>query len=102
MCDLASVSRAGYYRRLEENQPDEAEMKLGTALPEIVLAHHRRYGYRRVTGRTAPPRHGGQPQARAAIDAERQPAGGAVPQVSVVLALTPLARLRAAVELQLA
>jgi putative transposase len=49
MCDLARVSRAGYYRQLEESMPDEAEMKLRTAIQEIVLAHHRRYGYRRVT-----------------------------------------------------
>jgi putative transposase len=49
MCCLAGVSRAGYYRQLEESQPDEAEMALRTAIQEIVLAHHRRYGYRRVT-----------------------------------------------------
>jgi len=49
MCDLARVSRAGYYRQLEETAPGEAEMKLRTAIQEIVLAHHRRYGYRRVT-----------------------------------------------------
>jgi len=49
MCDLARVSRAGYYRQLEETAPDEAEMKLRTAIQEVVLAHHRRYGYRRVT-----------------------------------------------------
>jgi putative transposase len=45
----AGVSRAGSYRQLEENEPDEAEMALRTALQDIVLAHHRRYGYRRVT-----------------------------------------------------
>jgi len=49
MCYLAGVSRAGYYRRLVETEPDEAEMALRTAIQEIVLAHHRRYGYRRVT-----------------------------------------------------
>jgi putative transposase len=49
MCFLAGVSRAGYYRQLEESEPDEAEMALRTALQDIVLAHHRRYGYRRVT-----------------------------------------------------
>ncbi len=49
MCHLAGVSRASYYRQLVESEPDEAEMALRTAIQEIVLAHHRRYGYRRVT-----------------------------------------------------
>lgn len=49
MCDLAGVSRAGYYRRWKEIEPDEAAMSLRAAIQEIVLAHHRRYGYRRVT-----------------------------------------------------
>lgn len=49
MCYLAGVSRAGYYRQWMESAPDEAEMALRTAIQEIVLAHHRRYGYRRVT-----------------------------------------------------
>lgn len=49
MCYLADVSRAGYYRELLEKKPDEAEMALRTAIQEIVLAHHRRYGYRRVS-----------------------------------------------------
>lgn len=49
MCTIAGVSRAGYYRHLEQREPDEAEMILRTAIHEIVLAHDRRYGYRRVT-----------------------------------------------------
>lgn len=49
MCYLAGVSRASYYRRWEETTPDEAEMAVRTAIQQIVLAHHRRYGYRRVT-----------------------------------------------------
>lgn len=49
MCYLADVSRAGYYRELREKQPDEAEMALRVTIQEVVLAHHRRYGYRRVT-----------------------------------------------------
>lgn len=48
MCVLAGVSRAGYYRHLEEAAPDEAEMTARAAVQEIVLAHRRRYGYRRV------------------------------------------------------
>jgi putative transposase len=49
MCYLAGVSRAGYYRSLQEKKPDEAEMTARTAIQEVVLAHHRRYGYRRVS-----------------------------------------------------
>jgi transposase InsO family protein len=48
MCQLAGVSRAGYYRHLEEAAPDEAEMAARAAVQEVVLAHRRRYGYRRV------------------------------------------------------
>ncbi len=49
MCYLVSVSRAGYYRHLMEKAPDEAEMAMRSTMQEVVLAHHRRYGYRRVT-----------------------------------------------------
>jgi putative transposase len=49
MCDLAGVSRASYYRHWEIVAPDEAEMAVRTTIQEVVLAHHRRYGYRRVT-----------------------------------------------------
>jgi putative transposase len=49
MCQLADVSRASYYRHLSEAAPEEAEMAAQTAIQEVVLAHRRRYGYRRVT-----------------------------------------------------
>jgi putative transposase len=49
MCQLANVSRASYYRHWEVVRPDEAEMAARAAVQEIALAHHRRYGYRRVT-----------------------------------------------------
>jgi putative transposase len=49
MCYLAGVSRAGYYRQWEATAPEEAEMAARTTIQQIVLAHHRRYGYRRVT-----------------------------------------------------
>jgi hypothetical protein len=45
----ASVSRASSYRRLVETVLDEAEMATRAVIQEVVLAHHRRYGYRRVT-----------------------------------------------------
>ena len=49
MCQLAGVSRVGYYRSLIEVAPDEEEMTVRAAIQEIVLAHRRRYGIRRVT-----------------------------------------------------
>ena len=49
MCQLASVSRASYYRHWLEVVPDEAEMAIRAAIQKVVLAHRRRYGYRRVT-----------------------------------------------------
>ena len=49
MCQLSGVSRASYYRHLVEVVPDEAEMELRVVIQRICLAHHRRYGYRRVT-----------------------------------------------------
>jgi putative transposase len=49
MCRLAAVSRAGYYRDLMETVPDEAEMTIRATIQEVVLTHHRRYGYRRVS-----------------------------------------------------
>ena len=49
MCQLAQVSRAGFYRSLQEQEPDRADMEVRSAIQEIALAHRRRYGYRRVT-----------------------------------------------------
>ena len=49
MCSLGGVSRASYYRHLVVVAPDEEQMAVRQAIQEIALAHHRRYGYRRVT-----------------------------------------------------
>ena len=49
MCQLAQVSRAGFYRSLQEQQPVQEKMEVRSAIQQIVLAHRRRYGYRRVT-----------------------------------------------------
>jgi transposase InsO family protein len=48
MCQLAEVSRAGFYRSLQERAPVEEDMELRSAIQQIVLEHRRRYGYRRV------------------------------------------------------
>src|SRR5258708_5193915 len=49
MCQLAQVSRAGFYRSLQEGLPVEEEMEVRSTIQQIVLEHRRRYGYRRVT-----------------------------------------------------
>ena len=49
MCQLAQVSRAGFYRSLQQRMPVEEEMEVRSAIQQIVLEHRRRYGYRRVT-----------------------------------------------------
>ena len=49
MCDLAQVSRAGFYRSLQADQPLEEEMAVRTAIQGIAVEHRRRYGYRRIT-----------------------------------------------------
>jgi putative transposase len=48
MCQLAQVSRAGYYRSFQERCPVEEQMQVRSAIQEIVVEHRRRYGYRRV------------------------------------------------------
>jgi putative transposase len=48
MCKLAGVSRASYYRFLEEEEPMEQEMEVRSAMQQIALEHKRRYGYRRM------------------------------------------------------
>jgi transposase InsO family protein len=49
MCQLAQVSRAGFYRCFKEREPQQEEMELRSAIQQIFLEHRRRYGYRRVT-----------------------------------------------------
>jgi putative transposase len=49
MCVLSGVSRAGFYRSLQEREPDLEEMELRSAIQAIVIEHRLRYGYRRVS-----------------------------------------------------
>jgi transposase InsO family protein len=49
MCELAKVSRAGFYRSLQEQSPLEESMEVRSAIQRTALEHRRRYGYRRVT-----------------------------------------------------
>ena len=48
MCRLAGVSRAGFYRFLQQRHPAEEDMEVRAAIHEIALEHRRRYGYRRI------------------------------------------------------
>lgn len=47
MCDLAGVSRSGYYRRWRARAPRAEETGLRDAIQRHALAH-RHYGYRRI------------------------------------------------------
>ena len=49
MCWLAGVSRAGFYRSLEERQPLAADLEVRAEIQQIFTEHKRRYGYRRVS-----------------------------------------------------
>jgi putative transposase len=49
MCQWAQVSRAGFYRNLRGQAPNEESMILRSSIQEIALEHRLRYGYRRIT-----------------------------------------------------
>ena len=49
MCQLAEVSRAGFYRSLLEREPVKEDMEVRSAIQQIFAEHKRRYGYRRVS-----------------------------------------------------
>jgi len=49
MCRLTGVSRAGFYRCLQEQVPVEEDMEVRSAIQQIAVEHRRRYGYRRIT-----------------------------------------------------
>jgi putative transposase len=49
MCQLAPVSRASFYRSLQQQAPDEEELEVRLAIQQIFLEHRRRYGYRRIS-----------------------------------------------------
>lgn len=49
MCQLTQVSRASFYRSLQQQAPEEEEMEVRVAIQQIFLEHRRRYGYRRIS-----------------------------------------------------
>jgi len=42
MCQLAQVSRAGFYRHLQDRAPEEEEMEVRSAIQAIAVEHRRR------------------------------------------------------------
>jgi putative transposase len=49
MCQLAQVSRAGFYRYLQDRAPTQEDMDVRSTIQAIAVEHRRRYGYRRIT-----------------------------------------------------
>jgi transposase InsO family protein len=49
LCRLAGVSRAGFYRSVQNRAPVEEEMEVRSVIQTIAVEHRRRYGYRRIT-----------------------------------------------------
>jgi transposase InsO family protein len=49
MCPLGQVSRAGFYRHWQQQEPGAEEMEVRARIHEIVLRHRGHYGYRRVS-----------------------------------------------------
>jgi putative transposase len=48
MCELAPVSRVGFYRWLQMPASVEEEMEVRALIQQIAIEHRRRYGYRRI------------------------------------------------------
>jgi putative transposase len=48
-CQLAEVSRAGFYRYLQQSTPVQAELLLRARLQELAVEHRRLRGYRLLT-----------------------------------------------------
>jgi hypothetical protein len=48
MCQLAEVSRAGFYGYLQGGSEAEEALALRSAIQDVVMEHRWRYGYRRV------------------------------------------------------
>ena len=63
MCRLSGVSRAGFYRCLQEQMPGEEDMEVRSAIQQIAFEHRRRHGYRKDCGGTATVRDAGEPRA---------------------------------------
>ena len=49
MCQLAAVSKSGFYRHLRTRDTHDEEMHVRSAIQQLALEHEGRYGYRRIT-----------------------------------------------------
>lgn len=49
MCQLAGVSRPGFYRHLRTRDVHDEEMCVRSAIQRVALEHEGHYGYRRIT-----------------------------------------------------
>ncbi len=49
MCQLAGVSKAGFYRHLCSRDSHDEEMRVRSEIQSIALEHEGHYGYWRVT-----------------------------------------------------
>ena len=75
-CEIARVSRAGFYRHYDEHEPRQADVVLRDLIQQIASGE----SLLRLSPRDrriGPPGSGGEPQARVAAHARRQPVGGA-------------------------
>jgi hypothetical protein len=68
MCQLAQVSRASFYRSLQERLPVEEEMEVRSTIQQIVL-EHRSVRLSACDSRTAPTGPARQSQTRFPTDA---------------------------------
>lgn len=71
MCQLGQVSRAGFYRYLQEKTPVDEDMELRSAIQQIVLEHRRPLRLSPGFGGAAAERNAGQSQACGANHAGR-------------------------------
>jgi len=81
MCQLAPVSRAGFYRSLQEQRPVEEEMEVCSAIQQIVFGTSAPLRLSPGLGGVTASGHAGQSQTIGAHHAGRRPAGPAAETV---------------------
>jgi len=69
MSQLAEVSRAGFYRHLQDRAPAQEDMEVRSTIQAIAVEHRRRYGYQTHHGGVTPSRDARESQAGRPDDA---------------------------------